>query len=94
MLGVKQDALQRLLYVFCMFCVYLYIEHILNPHIASKGVKIPPQTDLFAVISERHGIKTIALVTFPKYVRAMKWHDTGKSITIHKFKMAASKPDI
>jgi hypothetical protein len=57
------------------------------------GVKIYPQTDLFTAISEWLGIKTNALVTFPKYVLAMKWHNSGKSITIHNSKMAASKPD-
>ena len=58
------------------------------------GCKHLPQTDLFTAISERLGIKTNALVTFPKYVLAMKWHNPGKSITIHNSKMADSKPDI
>jgi hypothetical protein len=35
-----------------------------------------------------------ALVTFPKYVCAMKWHYPDNSIVIHNFKMAASKPEI
>ena len=44
-----------------------------NPHIASgRTEKIYPQTDLFTAISERLGIKTNALVTFPIYVFAMK----------------------
>jgi hypothetical protein len=65
------------------------------PHIAGGGGgKIYPQTDLFNSISEWLGIKTNALVTFPKFVLAMKWHYPGKSITIHNSKMAVSKPDI
>jgi hypothetical protein len=53
-----------------------------------------PQTDLLTAISERVGIKKNALVPFPKYVLATKWHYPGKSIAIHNSKMAASKPDI
>ena len=65
-----------------------------NPQlqVGGGGKNLPP--DRFAAISERLGIKTNALVTFPKCVLAMKCHNPGKSITIHNSKMAASKPDI
>ncbi len=64
-----------------------------NPHIASGGgvVQIYPQTDLFTAISEWLGIKTNALVTFPKYVLAMKWHYPGKYITIPPPTLKADK---
>ncbi len=64
--------------------------------ILQVGGKKYPQTDLLIAISKRLGVKRNALVTFPKYVWAMKWHYRypGKSIIIHNSKMAASKPDI
>ena len=67
----------------------------LNPHnLTGGGGKITPQADLFAAISEPHVVDRYPLVTFPKYVWAMRWHNPGLSIIIQNSNMAAAKPEI
>ena len=53
------------------------------------GGKITPQANLLAAISEPHGTIQNALVTFPRYGWATKWHNCGIYIVIQKSKMAA-----
>ena len=54
-----------------------------------------PQADLFAAVSEPHVVDWYRLVTFPKYVWAMRWHNPGISIIIiQNSNMAAAKPEI
>ena len=44
---------------------------------------------------EPHVVDRYPLVTFPKYVWAMRWHNPGMSIIIiQNSKMAAAKPEI
>ena len=66
-----------------------------NPHnlTGGEGGKITPQADLVAAISESHVVDRYPLVTFPKYVWAIRWHDPGFSIIIQNFNMAAAKPE-
>ncbi len=59
-----------------------------NPDIASKVVHIYRHSVLFTTIFKLLGI---ALTTFTKYGWSMKWHHSGKSITIRNFMTAASK---
>ena len=49
-----------------------------------------PRTDPFTAISERFGVNTNALMTFP----GMYGHRPRKSIAIYNSKMATSKPEI
>ena len=63
-----------------------------NPHNLTGGEgKITPQADLFAALAEPHGIDRYPLVTFHKYVWAMRWHNPDMSITIPNSNMAAPK---
>ena len=57
-----------------------------------RGGRITPQTDLFAAISEPLGVNRNALVTFPKYDGATKWHIFHYSNPTRRSKMAAAKP--
>ena len=61
------------------------------PRPMGKGGKIPPQADLLAAISEPHGTNRNALVTFPEYGWATKWHNYCIYFVTQKSKMAAFK---
>ena len=50
-----------------------------------------PQADLIAAIPEPRVVDRYPLVTIPKYVWAMRWHNPGISIIIHNSNMAAAK---
>ena len=54
------------------------------------GGKITPQTDLFTAAPKPLGIKSCALVTFPKYGWAKKWCNFFYQATYRKSKMAAA----
>ena len=56
----------------------------------SRGVTLP-QADLFAAISEPLGVNRNALVTFPEYDGATKWHIFRNSSPTRNTKMAAAK---
>ena len=63
------------------------------------GGKITPQADVFAAIlepaiSEPHVVDIYPLLTFPKYVWAMRWHDPGLSIILQNSNMVTAKPEI
>ena len=59
---------------------------------AKGGGKITPpsQEDLLAAISGPHGTNRNALMTFPKYGWATKWHNYCIYIVTQKSKMAAA----
>ena len=58
------------------------------------GGKNTPQTDLFDAISKPLGVNRNALVTFPEYDGATKWHIFRYSTSTRNTKMAAAKPVI
>jgi len=60
----------------------------------AMGGKYYPQTDLFTAIYKPLGVNRNALVTFPRYDAATKWHIFRNSIPTRQSKMAAAKPVI
>src|SRR5208282_2998529 len=65
-----------------------------TPLSGNGGGGISPQTDLFIAISKPLGVNRNALVTFPEYHGATKWHTFRNSIPTRPSKMAAAKPVI
>ena len=66
------------------------IPNVLNGTRGGGGVNYH-QTYLFAAISEPLGVKGNALVTFPKYVLTIEWHNFCNYIPTRRSKMAAAK---
>ena len=64
-----------------------------NPHNLTGWGKITTHAGLYAAISEQHGTDRNPLVTFPKDVWAMRWHNPGMSSPIQDSNMAAAKPE-
>jgi hypothetical protein len=58
------------------------------------GVKLPPQTTLFAAISKPLGISGFALVTFPEYELATRYRFQTLFVSFRKSNMSAGKPEV
>ena len=81
-------------YIYIFIIYYLFIPFLFTSifnlsMVKGGGGKITPQADLLAAISEPYGTNQNALVTFPRYGWATKWHNYGIYIVIQKSKMAA-----
>ena len=66
----------------------------INPHYCDGGGGEFPPDRFFTAISKPLGVSRNALVTFPKYDGATKWHIFRNSIPNRQSIMAAAKPVI
>ena len=69
---------------------YVGIKWLTLPRSGAVKLPPPPQTNLLAAVSDPHGTNRNALMTFPEYGWATKWHNYCIYVVTQKSQMATA----